>query len=199
MSEPAPPEAAPAKDRRRAMRDRALAAREALAESERTELTQRLTAHLAPLLRELAPRRLAFCWPYRGEPDLRDFVADWLAQDDSRQAALPRILAPGAPLAFLRWRPGDEVVPDAHGIPVPASMDAIRPDLALIPVNAFDEQAYRLGYGGGFFDRTLAALAPPPVAVGLGFELARVTTILPEPHDRRMNWIVTENGVMRGA
>lgn len=83
---------------------------------------------------------------------------------------------------------------DRHGIPIPAEGAETSPEVLLIPVNAFDDKGYRLGYGGGYFDRTLETLAPAPVKVGIGFELARVPTTHPQPHDHPMDWIVTEVG-----
>ncbi|HUO11707.1 MAG TPA: 5-formyltetrahydrofolate cyclo-ligase, partial [Caulobacteraceae bacterium] len=69
------------------------------------------------------------------------------------------------------------------------------PDFLLVPLLAFDRRGHRLGYGAGFYDRTLAALEPRPLAIGIGFELARLASIDPGPHDRPMDVIVTEAGV----
>lgn len=188
------PEAPSDKALRQEMRRRAIAAREALADERRAALTAALLGHLVPLLARLSPRVLGYCWPYRAEPDLRDFVARWLAGDADRAAALPVVVAPDAPLAFSDWQPGEVLRTDAFGIPVPAEFRPREPDLVLVPLNAFDAAGYRLGYGGGFFDRTLAARRPAPRAVGVGFELGRVASILPEPHDRPLDWIVTDAG-----
>jgi 5-formyltetrahydrofolate cyclo-ligase len=73
----------------------------------------------------------------------------------------------------------------------------LMPDLILLPLNGFDAAGYRLGYGGGYFDRTLAALSPRPLAVGVGFEINRLDSIQPESHDQRLDWIVTEAGAFR--
>ena len=73
----------------------------------------------------------------------------------------------------------------------------MRPDAILMPLNGFDEAGYRLGYGGGYFDRSLAALSPRPQAVGVGFELARVPSIRPQAHDLPMDFIVTESGIFQ--
>ena len=181
------------------MRNAALSAREALSSQRHAELSAALRGHLAPLLETLAPETLGFCWPYRAEPDLRALVSDWLAAREGRLAALPSVQAIDAPLAFLRWTPATEMRADTYGIPVPALAESATPDLVLVPLNAFDARGYRLGYGGGYFDRTLAALDPAPVAVGVGFELGRVESILPEPHDRPLDWIVTEAGVFRAC
>ena len=83
---------------------------------------------------------------------------------------------------------------DAFGIPVPAEFQPLTPEVVLVPVNAFDAAGYRLGYGSGFFDRTLAALRPAPCAIGVGFELGRVGSIQPAAHDQPLDWIVTERG-----
>jgi len=104
------------------------------------------------------------------------------------------VVGADAPLAFSAWQAGAELVDDAYGIPVPARFEVVVPEVVLVPLNAFDAAGYRLGYGGGFFDRTLAALRPAPVSVGLGFELGRVPSIRPEAHDMPLDWIVTERG-----
>jgi len=85
---------------------------------------------------------------------------------------------------------------DAYGIPVPEPLVPCVPDLMLVPLNAFDAGGFRVGYGGGYFDRTLAALEPEPVTVGVGFELGREESIRPQDHDRPLGWIVTEVGAV---
>jgi 5,10-methenyltetrahydrofolate synthetase len=177
---------------RQALRSNAVARREALPADERERLECAIEVHLDALCADLAPRVLAFCWPWRGEPDLRPWVARWLAQDGGRQAALPAVVDRDRPLVFRRWEPGMAMALDRHGIPHPAAGEALQPDMVLVPLNAFDAQGYRLGYGGGYFDRTLAAL--DTVAVGVGFELGRAPSVLPQAHDLPMNWLVTEAG-----
>jgi 5,10-methenyltetrahydrofolate synthetase len=86
------------------------------------------------------------------------------------------------------------MIEDRYGIHIPARGETLRPDAILMPLNAFDAAGYRLGYGGGYFDRSLAALSPRPHAVGVGFELARVDSIRPQAHDLPMDAIVTEAG-----
>lgn len=175
------------------LRRNAIKRREALTETARHALTSRLSVHLASLLARLSPATLGFCWPYRAEPDLRAFVVDWLAEQPGREAVLPVVLDSHKPLVFRRWTPETRLVPDRHGIPHPPDGPAVIPEVVLVPVNAFDAAGYRIGYGGGYFDRTLAGLAT--VSVGVGFELGRVACVLPQPHDRPMDWIVTEAGV----
>ena len=92
------------------------------------------------------------------------------------------------------------MAPDVYDIPVPVGTAEVRPDVVLAALNGFDEQGYRLGYGAGFFDRTLASLADakiPLITIGVGFEIARLPTIYPLPHDVALDYFVTEAGVHR--
>lgn len=164
-----------------------------MSDEQRAAATAAIEIGLAPLLQCLAARTLGFCWPFRGEPDLRAFVIGWLAADAQRRAALPVVLDKAAPMVFRAWRPGVPMSADRHGIPVPAAGPSLVPDVVLVPLNAFDAAGFRLGYGGGYFDRTLAMI--DSTAVGVGFESGRVGTTLPQTHDRPMAWIVTEKGV----
>lgn len=182
---------------RKHLRDARLAAREALPENQRQVFNERITEHLAGLLARLDPRVLAFCWPYRAEPDLRALVATWLAGNPARCATIPVVVEKATPMAFRQWWPGAPMGADRHGIPIPADTPALTPEVVVIPLNAFDDKGYRLGYGGGYFDRTLEILHPPPVKVGVAFEVARVDSTLPQAHDHPMDWIVTEAGVFR--
>ena len=95
------------------------------------------------------------------------------------------------------WTNETALEPDRYGIPTPVAGDFVLPDLILLPLNGFDAAGYRLGYGGGYFDRTLAALSPRPLAVGVGFEINRLDSIRPENHDQRLDWIVSEAGSFR--
>ncbi|MCV2217228.1 5-formyltetrahydrofolate cyclo-ligase [Thauera sp. Sel9] len=192
MTKPVSDPADDIEKRRRFLRQQAIQAREALDEAKRAWLTARLAGHLGGVIDELAPRTLGFCWPFRAEPDLRDWVRDWLAGDAQRVAALPVVVAAGAAMHFRRWTPGAGMVLDRHGIPHPATPEEVAPEVVIVPLNAFDAAGYRLGYGGGYFDRTLAGM--DVVAIGAGFELGRVPSVLPQPHDRPMDWIVTEAG-----
>ena len=179
------------------MRHQAIARREALRQEERARRVAAIEAHLETLLELLSPRILGFCWPYRGEPDLRDLVGRWLDGDDRRLAALPVVLGKGQPLVFRRWAPGTPMELDPHGIAQPRNSAPVLPDVVLVPLNAFDAAGYRIGYGGGYFDRTLAVL--DTVAVGVGFELGRADSVFPQTHDRPMHWLVTEAGSVRTA
>lgn len=180
---------------RRAMRQEMLARRENLDAATHSRLSAQIVNHLLAAL--APPKIVAFCWPIKNEPDLRALLESWAAS--GTLAALPVVLEAAAPLAFRLWTHDTPLIEDRYGIPTPASGDFVAPDLMLLPLNAFDRQGYRLGYGGGFFDRTLATLAPRPLAVGVGFEINRVDSIRPEVHDQPLDWIVTEAGAFRPA
>ncbi len=178
---------------RRALRRDMVARRAALSEAEHDVLSARIVAHLIAALP--APRVVAFCWPIKHEPDVRAIVPHW--SGCGTRAALPVVVQEGAPLAFRHWAPETPLEPDRYGIPTPMAGEWLIPDLILLPLNGFDGEGYRLGYGGGYFDRTLAALTPRPLAVGVGFEINRLPSIRPESHDQRLDWLVTEAAAVR--
>lgn len=190
-----PPSPSDIKIFRTQLRRVTISGREALTDTARAALTAHLEQHLLTLLSELDPTTIGFCWPYRAEPDLRRFIVHWLAAAPQRRAALPVVLDREKPMVFRHWTPATALVPDRHGIPHPPAGESVVPDAVLVPVNAFDADGYRIGYGGGYFDRTLAVM--DTIAIGVGFELGRVVTVHPQRFDRPMNWIVTEAGIQR--
>ena len=143
----------------------------------------------------LAVKRVGFCWPINNEPDLRPLLLPWLeSQKHGFAALLPVVVEVNSPLRFRAWMPDSPIHKDRYGIPTPSEGEFLVPEVLLIPVNAFDAAGFRIGYGGGFFDRTLAALDPRPLSIGVGFELSRVDSIHPEAHDMRLDAMVTEAG-----
>jgi 5-formyltetrahydrofolate cyclo-ligase len=184
---------------RRTLRRSLIARRLALPAEECERLSIALSGHLRETFGQLAAMRVAFCWPVRNEPDLRPLLAEWRAASRPGFAALlPVVLREHAALAFRSWSPESLLAPDRYGIPTPVSGAFIKPEALLLPVNGFDAAGYRLGYGGGYFDRTLAALrssTQQPLTIGVGFELARVDSIRPEAHDLALDAMVTEAGV----
>ncbi|HSN64117.1 MAG TPA: 5-formyltetrahydrofolate cyclo-ligase [Azonexus sp.] len=178
---------------RRALRQAMASRRAALAGAEHEALSARIVAHALATLPK--PRVAAFCWPIKHEPDVRPLLASWRSADV--RAALPVVVAESEALRFREWSPDSRLEADRYGIPTPSAGEWLTPDLILLPLNGFDGAGYRLGYGGGYFDRTLAALSPRPLAVGVGFEINRVASIRPEAHDQRLDWIITENGAFR--
>ena len=122
-------------------------------------------------------------------------MTEWMEEVPGRISVLPVVLDKEKPLMFRAWTPGMTLVADRHGILHPPSGEAVVPDVVLVPLNVFDAAGYRLGYGGGYFDRTLAVL--DSVAVGVGFEIGRTPSVSPQAHDRPMDWIVTEAGAFQ--
>jgi 5-formyltetrahydrofolate cyclo-ligase len=103
-------------------------------------------------------------------------------------------------LEFWRWEVGTRLKrQDVWGIPVPAERILSQPEVLLAPFIGFDEAGYRLGHGGGYYDRTLASLDPRPFVIGVGLERGRLESIYPQPHDIPLDMIVTEAGVLHGA
>jgi 5-formyltetrahydrofolate cyclo-ligase len=141
-------------------------------------------------------------WPMPGELDLRPLLDALHAR--GCVCALPVVAGRQAPLLFRSWEPGVVLVTSRFGIAEPGpDRPEVRPQHTLVPLLAFDDEGYRLGYGGGFYDRTLAALrsdgAGPLVAIGVGLEAQRRPTLPREPFDERLDWLVTEEGVTRVA
>lgn len=180
---------------RAALRREKLAARMALDEKTRAEFSARIEAHLATLLAPLPPQTLAFCAPVRGEFDARPLASRLI--DRGWQAAMPIVIETAAPMRFRGWTPASAMGVDRYDIPIPRDGPDLVPDIVLLPLLAFDAQGFRLGYGGGYFDRTLAALVPRPLAIGIGYELGRVADIRPQTHDIPVAAIVTEAGILR--
>jgi 5-formyltetrahydrofolate cyclo-ligase len=180
---------------RKAERDRLIAAREELVPAALEHFRQRIDTHLWSSFPGLATARLAFCWPIRREYDGRRLVQR--LRERGAVTALPVVVAPRQPLVFREWHPGVTLASGPLGIPYPVGSEPVVPTAVLIPMNGWDEAGYRLGYGGGFFDRTLASLPKKPVAIGVSYELARMPTIRPQGWDIPMDWVVTERGVYR--
>ena len=182
---------------RKAERERLIQARRAFHVETRRAVAADIADRLDTALGEVAGRTVGCYWPIRGEPDLRP----WIASLGERGAvcALPVVVRLGEPLLFHRWRPGERLVPGHWNIPVPAEPVPVVPDLVIAPLVGFDAGCYRLGYGGGFFDRTLAGLRGRVQAIGVGYASARLATIFPQWHDVPMDLLVTEEGVSRRA
>lgn len=183
---------------RKAERTRLRAARLALSVAERQAAGEALSRHLRELLQDRfgGARGMVFSayWPIKGEPDLRPLMAE--LHKAGMSVALPLVETRAAPLTFRRWTPETRMVRGDWNIPVPPpDAPVVTPDIALAPLVGWTAEGYRLGYGGGYFDRTLAALKPKPFVVGIGFQEARLQTIYPQPHDISLDLIVTENGI----
>jgi 5-formyltetrahydrofolate cyclo-ligase len=181
------------KNRRNAERATLIARRLAASAADHARWSALIEAALREGFSRLEGMIVGFCWPFQGEFDARPFVTDLLRR--GVRAALPAVVAKSQPLEFREWWPGVAMANGVYDLPVPDGTPVLTPDALLIPALGVGSHGDRLGYGGGYFDRTLAALHPKPIAVGLAFELSRIATIVPQPHDVLMDFIVTEAGI----
>ena len=171
------------------LRQALLAQRQTLVPAVRAEWDRAIGKHLSRLLETRPSRTIGIYWPIRNEPDLRELYADWSAR--GMQLALPVVIDPDLPLKFLAWAPGDPLVKDAMGVWVPAAAEGeVRPDIVLVPCVGFNDARVRLGYGGGFYDRTLAN-APRPLSIGIGYSFMQAD-FAAEVHDVALDMIITE-------
>ena len=178
---------------RATLRREKIAARQALPVAAHRSASVAVVHHLTEFLTPMPAGTLAFCMPIRAEVDCRALVAHLI--DRGWQAAMPTVATRDAPMEFRAWHPEAPMTADPYGIPVPATPRSLNPDVMLLPLVAFDAAGYRLGYGGGYFDRTLAAMHPRPLTIGVGFDLCAVADIRPERHDIPLDLIVTESGI----
>jgi 5-formyltetrahydrofolate cyclo-ligase len=164
---------------------------------DRRRYASAVTQHLrsAVDLRKFAV--LGFYWPIRGELDLRELARRHI--EGGGTVALPVVVAKNAPVEFWQWHPGASMRRGFWNIPVPAERRVAAPEALLIPLVGYDAAGYRLGYGGGYYDRTLAGSASRPQCIGVGYDDAQLDTIHPQPHDIPMSLIVTEQRVLQFA
>ena len=152
-----------------------------------------ITTALDELTSKLIDQRVGFYWPLNGEVDLMPFMRRTVGK--MREAALPVVVGKGQPLEFWRWSVRTKLCDRGlWNIPSPIERVVVNPDVLLVPLVGFDDAGYRLGYGTGYYDRTLA-VAPGPLTIGIGYEMANVTSIYPQPHDIPMDLIVTERRI----
>ena len=180
---------------RRSERERLIAARLAITPTVLDGWRRRVDGYLERSFPGLARCRLAFCWPIKGEYDARHLART--LRDRGALTALPVVVAPKTALIFREWHPGIELAKGALDIPYPVNSQELTPDAVLLSMNGWDPKGYRLGYGGGFFDRTLAAMEKRPLTIGVTYEFARLDTIHPQSWDIPMDFVVTERGVYR--
>jgi len=180
---------------RKSERTRLIAARTALDAATLEHFRLRIDAHLERAFPGLAAAKLALCWPIKGEYDARHLART--LRERGALTALPVVVAPKQPLIFREWHPGVELAHGPLDIPYPANSAVVVPNAVLLPMNGWDPAGYRLGYGGGFFDRTLASLPKKPAVIGVTYEMAKMETIQPQGWDIPVDWLVTERGVYR--
>jgi len=141
-------------------------------------------------------------WPIKGEFDPLPALHRWkedgelLEQPEPRRIGLPVVNKETRSMSFHAWYPGCPMEEDAYGIPKPKDTEVIVPTLVFAPCVGYGPGGYRLGYGGGFYDRMLASLNPKPVSVGLGFGMGFLADLEPEAHDMPLDAILNEYGAV---
>ena len=141
-------------------------------------------------------------WPIKGEFDPLPALHRWkedgelLDQPVLRRIGLPVVDRTHKTMTFHAWYPGCPMEEDAYGIPKPKDTELISPTLLFVPCVGYGPGGYRLGYGGGFYDRMLASLEPRPFTVGLGFAVGFVPDLEPEPHDIPLDTVLNDYGVV---
>lgn len=184
---------------RKSQRTELMARREAVAAADCRRWSAAISAALEQGFPALRKGVVGFCWPYRGEYDPRPVMEFF--RKHGATLALPEVVNEaqdnGTPLRFRKWWPQAPMKTGAYAIPIPDNTELVTPDVVVMPMVGFDQQGYRLGYGGGYFDRTLAAIKPRPLAIGVAFEILRLDSVHPQPHDIAMDFVVTEAGIYR--
>jgi 5-formyltetrahydrofolate cyclo-ligase len=180
---------------RKSMRAELIARREAAPLPTRRDWSLAISLMLLHALPVQQGSVIGYCWPYRGEYDPRPLLRRM--RERGIQCALPVVRQRGEALIFRAWTPGVQMAQGPLGIAYPVQTAQVDPDVLLIPLVGFGRAGDRLGYGGGYFDRTLASFARRPLCVGVGFELARMESTYPQAHDIPMDAIVTELAMHR--
>ena len=179
---------------RRQTRERLIAERLTRSAAEREDIARRVCGKLDPLAGLSPGEIVSFYWPFKGELDLRKWIL--ALHERGIRSALPVVTVKQRPMQFRLWAPGVKMERGIWNIPVPADATPVTPDLVIAPLVGFDDACFRLGYGGGYFDRTLAELRPKPRTIGVGTSSSRLASIRPQPHDVPMDLIVTEELVI---
>lgn len=175
---------------RQRQRQQLIAARQTLTDDARQAAEQQIHQQLLAILSSRPAGIISFYMPIRGELNCQPLIEALIAK--GWQAALPKIMAKDSPLQFRQWTRDCDMQPEIWQIPVPQHTPELIPDVLLIPLVGFDRNLHRLGNGGGFYDRSLAAIQPKPLAIGIGIEALKLNDIDAQPHDVPMDMIVTE-------
>jgi 5-formyltetrahydrofolate cyclo-ligase len=177
---------------RKGKRTELIAARMALPQEVHREADAAIARRLDSCFDDVEPCLVGAYWPFRREFSVLPFLDRLLARGFA--VALPVVLGKGQPLEFRNWTRQTALASGVYDIPYPAEGAPVQPKMLIVPLVGFDDEGYRLGYGGGFYDRTLEAMEQRPFCLGVGFELGHMATIHPLPHDVPMNAIATEKG-----
>lgn len=180
---------------RKHQRSEFMTRRELISEDKHRCWSKAITRSLEQGFPSLQKSVVGFCWPHRGEYDPRPAM-DYI-RERGATLALPEIVNKHEALRFREWWWEAPMKIGAYDIPVPDNTDPVTVGAVIIPMIGFDQRGFRLGYGGGYFDRTLGAIEPRPLAIGVAFEILRLTSVHAQPHDIPMDFIVTELGIYR--
>lgn len=172
-----------------------LAKRSSISATMRRQSDDSIRAQLLSWWMEHPVQTLGIYWPVRGEPDLRPAYS--ALSELGVQLALPVVVAQDAALEFSAWRPGDALIKDKFGVSTPLVCRDIKPDAVLVPCVGFTKQGFRLGYGGGFYDRTLAS-SPSPITIGIAYACT-LTEFDPAPYDIALDTIITDEPSIQRA
>ncbi len=180
-------------------RDKKLLRRQLQAERQTLIDRHQRAMHLQEVLRVWLMARpdtaIGAYWPIKGEFDALPALFRWTEGAPLRRIGLPVMDKATKQLSFRAWYPGCEMEEDAYGIPKPKDTPAFEPTLLLVPCVGYGPRGVRLGYGGGFYDRTLAALTPRPFTVGLAYSNGHVPWLQAEPHDVPLDAVLNEDGL----
>jgi 5-formyltetrahydrofolate cyclo-ligase len=178
------------------MREKVRAKRLAAFREDARGASQSLASHLTALLESQPVAKVAGYWAVGSEIDLSPLLGDLDGKGWS--VALPVVVENDTPLIFRRWHSGDELLKGPLNILQPKlGCDEVIPDVILVPLLAFDDERFRLGQGGGFYDRTLEQLKSSKggvMSIGIAFAAQRVNAVPRDKFDQRLDFIVTENG-----
>ncbi|MDU0339778.1 5-formyltetrahydrofolate cyclo-ligase [Bosea rubneri] len=191
MTEAASPAPSP---RKAALRAEALARRDALELDDRLIWDEAITERVLALP-AFSQGPVSAYWPMRSEADPRPILE--ALHERGLPLCLPAIV--DGRMHFRRWAPWEPIVPGGFGTLVPQSSEAeVRPAVLIVPLAAFDRRGFRIGYGKGYYDRAIAELRPL-ATVGIGYAAQEILAVPDEPHDRSLDWIVTEKETIRCA
>jgi len=180
---------------RKSERDRLIKQRVALSSRERRHMDRKIGEGLHKILGNVHKTVISLYFPFRGEPNLFKWIHSIIGRGAC--VAFPVVIGKDHPLKFKTWQLGDKLKRGVWNIPVPIHGPNVTPSVVIIPLVGFDDSLFRLGYGGGFFDRTLAAFHVKPLTIGVGYEMSRLSTIYPQPYDIPMDIVVTEDRIYR--
>ncbi|HEY6335659.1 MAG TPA: 5-formyltetrahydrofolate cyclo-ligase [Alphaproteobacteria bacterium] len=185
-------------DEKKAAREAAILCRDRAHAVLRDAAPAQVSANFATSFRLAKGAIVSGYWPGRSELDIRPLME--ALHVEGHAIALPVVMGRGKPLVFRAWRPGADLEERKFGLREPAATAAeLVPSVLLVPFVAFDEEGYRIGYGAGYYDMTLAALRSHAkvMAIGVGYSAQRVRRLPRDGHDQRLDWVVTEEGAVR--